>query len=42
MPQELLKIADTLIWKLKQMAVKQAIVGLSDDWSKDAWKFGVH
>lgn len=42
MPEELLKIADTLIWKLKDMAVKQAIVGLSDDWKQEAWKFGVH
>lgn len=41
-PDELLKIADKLIWLLKDTAVKSAIKGLSDDWTKEAWKFGVH
>ena len=41
MPTELLKIADTLIYKLRSMAVKDAIKGLSNDWSKEAWKFGI-
>lgn len=41
-PDELLKIADKLIWELRQTAVRSAISGLSDDWSKEAWKFGNH
>lgn len=40
-PDELVRIADKLIWKLRSMPVKQAIKNLSDDWSKEAWKFGV-
>ena len=42
MPDELLKIADTLIWKLRDMAVKDAIRGHSDNWQLEAWKFGLH
>ena len=41
-PDQLTKIADSLIWELRQTAVKSAITGLSDDWSKEAWKFGTH
>ena len=41
MPDELVKIADTLIHKLRGMAVKDAIKGLSDDWTKESWKFGL-
>lgn len=42
LPSELLKIADTLIWKLRDTAVKDAIKGLSYNWEQEAWKFGVH
>ena len=42
MPDELTRIADSLIWELKNMAVKSAILGLSDDWGKESWKFGLH
>ena len=41
-PDELLKIADTLIWKLRNMAVKDAVHGLCDNWQQEAWKYGVH
>lgn len=39
--EQLAALADTLIEKLKGMSIKAAIVGLSDDWTKEAWKFGV-
>jgi hypothetical protein len=41
-PDDLLVIADKFIWELRGMAVKDAIHGLSDDWGKEAWKFGIH
>ena len=41
-PDEVTAIADGLVWELKQMAVKEAIKGISHDWSKESWKFGVH
>ena len=41
-PDQLATIADMLVWELKQMAVKSAIKGLSDDWGKESWKFGLH
>jgi len=41
-PDDLLVIADKFIWELKQMAVKDAISSLSDDWSPEAYKFGIH
>ena len=39
--EQLEALADVLLSKLKQMAVRSAIKGLSHDWSKEAWKFGV-
>ena len=38
--EQLAALADRLVWKLKSLAVREAIVGLSNDWSKEAWKFG--
>lgn len=40
--EQLEALADVLLEKLKKMAVKEAIRGLSDDWSKECWKFGIH
>jgi hypothetical protein len=40
--EQLIALADRLVWLLRQQAVKSAIVGLSDNWEKEAWKFGVH
>jgi hypothetical protein len=40
--EQLKALADVLINKLKGMAVRAAIKGISYDWSKEAWKFGVH
>jgi len=40
--EQLIALADRLIWLLRNMAVKSAIVGLSDNWEKESWKFGVH
>lgn len=40
--EQLEALADVLLTKLKQMVVREAIRGLSDDWTKEAWKFGVH
>jgi hypothetical protein len=37
--EQLLALADTLRDKLLGMKVREAIAGLSDDWSKEAWKF---
>lgn len=34
-------LADTLREKLLGMKVREAISGLSDDWGKEAWKFGI-
>lgn len=39
--EQLLALADTLRTKLLSMKVRQAISALSDDWSKEAWKFGI-
>ena len=39
--EQLEALADVLNEKLKSMAVKAAIKGLSDDWTQEAWKFGV-
>lgn len=39
--EQLEALADLLNKKLKGMAVKQAISGLSDNWAKESWKFGV-
>lgn len=38
--EQLEALADVLLEKLKGMVVQQAVKGLSDDWSKEAWKFG--
>jgi hypothetical protein len=35
-------LADTLYHKLQSMKVREAIAGLSDNWRKESWKFGVH
>lgn len=40
--EQLAALADRLRSRLLQMQVKEAIKGLSDDWSKEAWKFGSH
>ena len=40
--EQLIALADLLNDKLKGMAVKSAISGLSGDWGKEAWKFGIH
>jgi hypothetical protein len=40
--EQLEALADLLNQKLKQMAVRDAIKGLSHDWSAEAWKFGIH
>lgn len=40
-PAELIVLADQFIEDLKKLAVKEAIKGLSHDWGKEAWKFGV-
>lgn len=39
--EQLAALADTLRNKLLNMKVREAIKGLSDDWSKEAWKFGL-
>ena len=41
-PDQLETIADSLVWELKNMAVKSAVKSLSDKWEAEAWKFGVH
>jgi hypothetical protein len=40
--EQLAALADRLRSRLLQMKVREAIKGLSDDWSKEAWKFGAH
>lgn len=40
-PEELTRVADRLVWLLRDTAIKSAISGLSDNWEKEAWKFGV-
>jgi hypothetical protein len=40
--EQLEALADTLRQRLLGMKVREAIKGLSDDWSKEAWKFGAH
>lgn len=40
--EQLEALAEVLRGKLANMAVREAIRGLSDDWTKEAWKFGVH
>tara|TARA_R110000868_G_scaffold300014_2_gene560324 strand:+ start:244 stop:534 length:291 start_codon:yes stop_codon:yes gene_type:complete len=40
--EQLVALADKLIHLLRNKSVQSAIVGLSDDWSKESWKFGVH
>ena len=40
--EQLVALADKLVWKLRDMKVKEAISGISHDWDKEAWKFGVH
>ena len=37
--EQLEALADVLLNKLKQLKPKAAIKELSDDWSKEAWKF---
>jgi hypothetical protein len=37
--EQLEALADTLRQKLLGMKVREAIKGLSDDWSKESWKF---
>ena len=37
--EQLEALADTLYKKLSMMKVREAIKSLSDDWSKEAWKF---
>ena len=37
--EQLEALADTLRNKLLSMKVREAIKGLSDDWSKEVWKF---
>ena len=37
--EQLEALADTLRNKLLGMKVREALKGLSDDWSKEAWKF---
>ena len=37
--EQLEALADTLRNKLLSMKVREAIKGLSDDWTKEAWKF---
>jgi len=40
--EQLRALADRLTFKLRTLAVKEALRGLSDDWDKEAWKFGTH
>lgn len=40
--EQLKALADMLIGKLRGMAVREAIKGISHDWSQESWKFGVH
>ena len=40
--EQLAALADRLTYKLKSLAVREAIVGLSDNWEKESWKFGLH
>ena len=40
--EQLMALADVLRNKLLQMKVREAIVGLSDNWEKESWKFVVH
>ena len=40
--EQLIALADKLVWLLRNRSVQSAISGLSDDWSKESWKFGVH
>ncbi len=37
--EQLEALADTLLKKLKSMAVRQAIKGLSEDWAREEWRF---
>ena len=39
--EQLVALADRLREKLLQMKVREAIQGISHDWTKEAWKFGV-
>ena len=39
--EQLEALATVLRGKLTEMAVKGAIAGLSDDWKKESWKFGL-
>ena len=40
--EQLEALAEVLRGKLSNMAVKEAIRGLSDNWEAEAWKFGLH
>lgn len=40
--EQLEVLSKILTDKLKTLAVKSAISGLSDNWEKEAWKFGTH
>jgi hypothetical protein len=40
--EQLMALADVLRQKLLAMKVREAISGLSDNWEKESWKFGLH
>ena len=40
--EQLEALANTLREALLRMKIREAISGLSDDWTKEAWKFGLH
>ena len=40
--EQLVALADTLVTKLKGMKVREAIKTQSENWGKEAWKFGLH
>jgi hypothetical protein len=39
--EQLAALADKLRTKLLQMNIREAIKGISHDWTQEAWKFGV-
>lgn len=39
--EQLEVLADILLTKLRRMSVQSAIQGLSDNWKKESWKFGI-